>query len=584
MDRTAIGKIALGHVTSVFASTNIANPKPHGDDTNMSWDGCLEIYKGEPFGKKTFAGNIPIQIKGHLVDRFDDKCTILLDDLKVYRTEKRILYLVCKILKNDISKYKIYYKPFQLFDLEKTIEDIIKHSKHEKTLHFSELPIHDTEAIKRILKAFMLDSEQSLIAGVLSFEDLKRKNLQGDLKFGVYNLPSGSTIKDFIKNFEQQKPYIYLHDTRYHADYVIDRFGEGKLFIEEPRQVEIRIDDQILYKEIRLVHSSQEGVIIYKLGECITITLMPDRMEYEYSMRGNLSERLRATKLLNALYEGKPVYVNNAERHFALNAGKQQKEAIKNDLKIYSLIEQCLEKINVKKDLECDGLSPDDWKNLIVFSRSVVLGEECALQFKDSPLGFLKVANISIFGCSKPTQNGLFRLYDFFDKNKPLTWYYNKEEKPSSQFLILGYFDDIELSDVDNLSYSILSEELSQIQINDGEEWILTNLILRLLNYYDTSKRKDVLEAAVSLSGHMCDIQSNEINSLNYLQAVKRVRSLQDNEIADLVEMRNNSNNLQIKCGCCILLEETSEFNLYFSKLSDEEKAVFSKYPIYHCK
>ena len=579
MDNSVIAKLGIARLTEIFGLTGIAKPMLNWDDTRMAWDGTIEIYNNEPFSKKTFVGAIPTQVKSHIVDAFHNDVLVDISDLKIYKTEQRVLYLVYEMLRGNETEYKVYYLSLFLWDLEKTISE--NTDKKQVTLHFLEFPKDDRKAKINILKAFLTESskQRNLIPGVLSIEDLNHIPHNGELKVDVYNLPASCTIKDFIRAFEQQQPYLYLHDKNFGTNYAIDKFSKGKLFIEEVRPIEIRIDDQILYNEVRLIHSSDEN-IIYKFGESITVKFTPDGIMYEYSIAGSLKERIIATTLIDGLYDGKPIYINGNERHISLNFTDEQRKTIKNDLKVYSIIRDFFNKIGVNKDLECDNLSAIEWRVLIDFARSELFGIETTAQFHGNTVGFLKAANISIFGVSLKSQNGLYRLYNFFDNNKPVVWYYNNKVKPSSQYLILGYFNDLDIACVDNLDYDKMCSELIQTPLKDDEIWILTNLILRLLCYFDNSKKQYVIEAALRLSKYVYDKYGNEINYLNYIQSVKRLRVLNKNEIDNLIQMRNKTDSLQIKCGCCILLEEVIEYNLYFAQLTKEEQFAFSKYPI----
>lgn len=581
LDKSVIGKLGICYVAEILCITGIANPILNWDDTRMAWDGTIEIHDATPFGKGTFIQAIPTQVKSHCVDTFNNRISVDIADLKIYKTEQRVLYFVCEISRDNPTEYKLYYHPMLLWDLEKTISE--NANQKQVTLTFSEFPKNDKATASRILKTFLKEAskQKNLIPGVLSIGDLRGSKRKGNLRIDVHNLPADCTIKDLIREFEQQKPYVYLHDNQFGTDYPIDKFGEGKLFIEEDKPMEISIDGQVLYKKVIVVHSSEDK-ITYKIGKCISVTLTPNDMSYEFTIAGNLSERINATTLLNGIYEGKPVCINGKEHSLSLNPTDEQKKTIHSNYKTYLLIKSFFDKIHIDKDLECDKLSTQDWRSLIDFAQSVMLKKETTAQFHGNPLGFLKVANVSIFGCSFRTESGLYRLYDFFDEDKPFVWYYKEKDKPTSQYLILGFFDDVDLACVDNLNYDIMCEELTRVSIRDREMWIVVSLILRLLSYYDISHKDCVIRAAVKLSEYIYTNNKEDTHFLNYMQSVKRVRTFNESEIAALIKLRDTTSDLQIKCGCCILLEEHAEFKLHYANLSEEEQLAFSKYPIYN--
>ena len=54
----------------------------------MSWDGTVSVFSSEPFSKSTHIGDIPVQVKTHMVDKFYSHIDVEIADLKIYKKEK----------------------------------------------------------------------------------------------------------------------------------------------------------------------------------------------------------------------------------------------------------------------------------------------------------------------------------------------------------------------------------------------------------------------------------------------------------------------------------------------------------------
>ncbi len=77
------------------------------------------------------------------------------------------------------------------------------------------------------------------------------------------------------------------------------------------------------------------------------------------------------------------------------------------------------------------------------------------------------------------------------------------------------------------------------------------------------------------------NIGSN-ISILNYLQVIKRERSFEKDEIAQLYKIvESDDANEQEKIGAYLLLDSQLLAEMHWGKLSDEEKKSFKGFPIY---
>ncbi len=71
-----------------------------------------------------------------------------------------------------------------------------------------------------------------------------------------------------------------------------------------------------------------------------------------------------------------------------------------------------------------------------------------------------------------------------------------------------------------------------------------------------------------------------EYVKLNRWQIKKRVIDLDDTDRKELIGILESTDNLQIKCGICALLDRKAEANNYLQMLSEEDREILKGFPI----
>lgn len=124
------------------------------------------------------------------------------------------------------------------------------------------------------------------------------------------------------------------------------------------------------------------------------------------------------------------------------------------------------------------------------------------------------------------------------------------------------------LDDVKSSYFSIdYHSEMSKINT--------TNHLLEFLTYYDqqTNKNKDILRMVEEVFRHIRSYDnSNEFDFMNHMQVVKRLRSFSTEEKKEILQRKNNTDDVFTLCGYFLLMGNEMEFSIHFDQLSDEEK------------
>ncbi len=577
MDNSAIEKIGAAQLDIIFSKTGIADPHIKRDEKTMSWDGTVSVFNSEPFSKATHIGDIPVQVKTHMVENYYSHIDVEMADLKIYKKEKRVLYLV---VEDKGSEFKVFYKALLLWDLEKILS---KAKGSTKRLPFDELPYNDSSKVKKMLLNFIAEAnkQQVTIPNVLSLPDLGARVKKGELKFDI-DLPLHFTENDVLKGVVEQKPYIYFHDKDLDVSFPVDRFSEQmKLFLTKKARGTIGVNGKTYFNLLEITKSAEQTK--FKLGKSISGTLYPDGISYHLELKGNLEERISTLEFMLALADGAPLEINGFQIEIFLSQQLTDKEnnKLKDELKFYNDIKSLLKKSYITKQLNLDDMTQTEACDLKYLCRSELYGEGVPIGNDKLRIGFAKISNISFFCYSSPLGNGLYHVSNFFrddvlqfklgDVNNPIT---------ASNYLILCGLDTKALAHVDNVSYKELVKELKKEKLSDVEFQYYWKLLLQLLSVYDDTKREDIINAVIELYEYLGRFEKSDILFLNLMQAYRRVRELNSDEIEKIIDIRDKADSDEIKCGCSIILGATEESKYYFEKLNKEQQQAFVQLPI----
>ena len=175
-------------------------------------------------------------------------------------------------------------------------------------------------------------------------------------------------------------------------------------------------------------------------------------------------------------------------------------------------------------------------------------------------------------------------LFDFFDKDMQVGFTDENEQ----QILVSKYelLIDRNLLEISNLRTENFLIDFQKYQKDTNFERPI-RFLLTLLNSYDLSndKRKDLLNTSFNFATWIKNsaIETDyAINEINYLQVIKRMRSLNEDEqlcLWNIIE--NKTTNDMCKLGAYLLLDQHVQARRYFNKLKSNQKEEFTKYPIY---
>lgn len=119
------------------------------NDKTECVDGRLKLYSSGSYSKKTFIGDIDVQVKGTTAKKSSEspKRPVAVDDLRYYLDHGGALYFVVYVKENGAA---VYFKELLPFDIRKLLRD---HGEQKTVnLRFSPFPSDPTETLSLLTR------------------------------------------------------------------------------------------------------------------------------------------------------------------------------------------------------------------------------------------------------------------------------------------------------------------------------------------------------------------------------------------------------------------------------------------------
>lgn len=577
-------RLATSAVDDAISRTDFIVSRVSSGDKEPCWDGYLYAYSHSSKKNEYFKGKVPVQVKGQICKEFavdELKYLVRVVDLRNYSIEGGTIYFVVQI--NQNGEKKIFYNALLPFELNKMLEGAEKKNKLSVKMH--EFPA-DKNEITNIILNFVRDKESQVLlqnGTNISIEDMVKQ-------FGMDKLTFSFSYTGL--GYDQRKPYEYLfnHDIYIYAEnkemnlkVPVEHLWKAEICQSE-MSGEIKVGNTVFYDSYEIVHKKDTDTDVIHIGKSYVFVLKKDGLsKMNYTLSGNLDERIIAEKMMIALIKAREVFINGVR--IVLNPSKDEIkmlniESMESHLKQLIELKEVLDSLGVNIPLDCSNLSNKDEE----YIRMLILSQKYGrvIRFEEKvipPIAYITIGNLKIMLHFKPQEDGKYFLENYTNCNIDIMGgYVDKANFQTSKFTILSADDFITIS---NLDEGVIVDELISI-VNKGhiEKTVFT--LLEMIKAYDSNKKQKLLEEAIRLASWICDVQDTYISKINLYQCFIRKRKLTDEEEQVLEDIIDNSHdNKQIKIAANILLGRTKRAHLLINKLPIAEKQVFVKYPIY---
>lgn len=581
-------KIATNHVELAISKADHLVSHINSNDKEPSWDGDVEVYKksGHVHAKADLILKVPVQVKGHIKPNLKKKSikySIQYSDLRNYLYVGGTIFFVVYFDEKD-EHHTIYYVGLLPFDLKKMLKDHKGDLSKCKSIELKVFPTkkEDIDDIFLNFAHHMNRQRAAINSALLSFDS--------DLPTNTISL---GYFTSAAKHYDLPLDYFFDHETYIYAvlpqkvELPIAHLDRIELF-SFTRDAPISVDSKVYFKSYTVTRSKISTVIRFGKGIQMSFsTTQSLPTKFNFTLSGTLSERIKDAEFMIAALSAHHYEINGGKIAFS-EANCANLPTLQKKLSFLLDVKKTLDAVHVTADLDCSSLSVTDNTNLSILRAALIDKEPIKMCSSQSLLRTCHIANLELLLWVVPTEENseYYNIYDFnyvpliyreFDKND--------KEYPSTHFVMLNKDAMLKYCNID---YNALLDAVQHVPFSKDYSHSLNALLLEMLKAYDESKnsRIELLSTATTLALWIKDSDpytEHPIAILNYLQSVKRSRTLTSTEQAEILSLIEAAqDNESIYVGAYLLLDNPVAAKIHFDKLPEESQKFFESCPIYH--
>lgn len=586
MDSSSIGSIAVNRVKDSIIYTEFLSPYIPDKDTEPVWDGNIYIYNSKNKNNKNLAGRIPVQVKGKEVqDLSKDEISYEADvnDLKNYLVDGGAIYFVVYIT-DDSSKFKIYYcelAPVKLQILLKNIGD-----QKNKNIKLKPFPEDNNEKVNIFLTSLQNFKMQKSFSNVdlPTYEELDKTSFEG-FTIPLMSIDKTANPQELLI---KTPTYMYAKIKGHVIPQPMPIVMENIMTSEKVEQT-VSVNGHKYYDYFERIRD-KNGIKV-RYGNSVVLTMKGDCIAVNYYNCNYLRKRIIDLEFFLDVLKYKKIELNNKELPFVLNndESKFNYEESKRILNCLKDIERALDILNYHGDIDITKLTKKDWRNISYIVTAFVDNKAVSNLKEDiQPVVTLDIENLKFILTFTHCENdkNTYKIKDFGNSIFPIAYFNDKTNEyiQTSQYSLLKCNDFVKCN---NIRFDRILPSFTELDVDEEIISQANALILELIRAYDVTNNKEILNAAKDLSKWLLindsfDLfLSRDIRMLNYLQIIKRSRELNDDEILDLNDIINKSNDDACIAGAYIILGNFSKANKHIDSLDEKIREDFKNYPIY---
>lgn len=587
-------KLATAAVTTSLAKTDRLSSFINSGDKEPCWDGNIYIHEGKTRTKKNIK-KVATQIKGKAVSKASTKATIKYpisyDDLNAYMMNGGTMFFVVYLNEDDGSTIQIYYA--ELLPLK--IKELFKTKKQNYHVVFRKFPTDNKQKTELFLNFYANAQRQASFAGkeIPTIAELTKQGVLESLSFHYTTLSKNGSDKLYPRMIDGKSLTLYANIKGGTAPIPVEYYDSiQQVTMSTTNDIPVSVNGIKFFDSYHVVYTA--NTVELKIGGCVSIVspIVEEPTDtvvasVKVQFKGTLREKIVGMKLIRAMIEHRSITIGTAE--FPINFPDEDLKNLEAKnlpaaISGYERAQSVLDKMNVKKDLEIDNCTTEEFDNLNLLVGT--LGDN--LPVRNGPTDTnrfhtMKISNLSLAVVYLPRANGGFTLHDYFGEHLLVTFKMPEIEEPVriSQFFSLSVTDMLAF---DNINFNTIVEDVAMIYVNDTTVDWANNLLLEMIKAYDRRESAELLEAIKQLSEWVSKQKehlSDEVVILNQLQIVKRERQLTFDEKAQLYSIVSKSDDEFFKLGAFLLLDEQEEAQKIIDTFEPEALDRFRAFPIY---
>lgn len=581
-----IESMAISAVQNAISKTDYLGEQINKGDREPSWDGSIYVYNtpGNNHKKEDYMATVPVQVKGmikndHSAERI--KYGVSVVDLKNYRIVGGTMFFVVYISSN--GETKIYYNSLLPFELNKILKNVGK--RKSVFVEFMAFPTDKTEITNCVMNFARDMDKQGLLKN--GEYDLERAKQEFDLSKFQYSFTysklgyEDSNPAEYILRHDL---YVYAHNEDKTVNIVVDHIQQPDI-IAETLNMDISVGGKQFYSEY-VVNYTKTGKSV-QIGNSFTIMFSEDKASLNYTLAGNLKQRITDIEFMLEFIENRHICINGKMFPFTLSDKEIATFDVKNEkehLKYLKKVQKMLDNLCVTTPLDVDKITDKDETTIKMLIMAVNYKQPITFKGNDiPPVAPVSIANLRILLVFSPIEDDKkYEIHNFFEIHMDVSAQTEDGMKaPTSQYTILDEESFLTISNID--MKKIVTDLCSY---NNKIHYSRVNFcVLDMIKAYDKNKDASLLMAAEQVTEWLMenDKDTEDIYTMNLYQCYLRKRKLTTKEKGNLfclLEKYNGVANMQT--GLYILLEDFEEAEKCMSQLSNKEKEEFKAYPLYN--
>lgn len=576
-----IETLGVSYLTTFINRHSLLQTYFDSNDKTPVWDGEIHVLKSSSEKKSEIFGKVPVQIKATRQQKNNLKSFLLdISDLELYsKNGGVVLFVVC--LSDNCDLRNIYYKSLPPLSIKKLIK---KSNLKNKTTSNKKLSVQIHELDERKLYPMLVDfitnsrKQYSFInVDGISVEDISDDN---NLKFYFYGQGKGE-----IFNYQEEHDlFFYYRNPQTGIEVPV----ENKLKVVETYEdtnLIITVGNHMFQDVNR--HRFPDGSVELHFGECFKISfdVKNEQFNFNYTRPNMLSKALKSTQVLQEL--GRIGYFNLDNSKIELDEQSIldiTSRDLETEIEELVQISNFMENMRIQKEVDLTYFDKQSLRNLNILNLGLILKKKVALNYNESKLLHLRIANIHIITLYDFETDNIGTMIDIFTETP---WCRRGEGKDSSYISIFEVLEPNDWLKIDNCDFDSVIASYQRLVDNQLKYEGTNNTIIKIVVAAD--KAEDVSRSELLLNWAQCLSDWNlkyskncEMAIINDLQIKSRVRKLNSKEMEILSNILVNSNdNYELCFGSSVLLKSKPQADLFWNKLDNETKERYKDFPIY---
>ena len=577
-----IETLGVSYLTTFINRNKLLHTYFDINDKTPAWDGEIHVLKNASEKKNEIFGKVPVQIKAtKRKDNSMKSFSVDIRDLELYSKNGGVVLFVVWLDDNGNLR-DIYYKSLPPFSLKKLIKKSKLKTKPVNNKRLS-VQIHklDEQKLYPMLVDFVTNSRKQY--SFINIDGISVENIPNDKDFKLYFYGQG---KGGIFNYQKEHDlFLYLRDPETGIEIPLEN-SIKVVETFEATDLSIAVGDYI-FKDVER-HLFPNGSVQLHFGEGFKISFNIDKRQFKlnYSRPNMLSDAIKCTQALKEL--GKIGFFTLNGTSIELDERSLSDiDSLDLDSHIRELlkISKFMKKMGIKKELDLSVFDEQSQKNLNILNSGLVLKKKVTLNYEESKLIHLKIANIHIIALYEFSTDNSGSMIDIFTETP---WCRRGEDEDSSNISIFEVFGPKDWLTIDNCNFDSVIASYQRLVDNNLEHEGTDNTIIKIVAAADMTeevlKKEQLLTWAQRLSEwNLNHLKENSISIINDLQIKSRNRELDNTEMESLTKiLMNNQDNDEICFGASVLLKSKPQADLFWTKLDKETQERYQDYPIYN--